>query len=212
MKADFWHQRWENKETGWHEASANPVFTDTFHHLGLTTGDRVFVPMCGKTLDIHWLLDNGYAVVGAELNEPAVQQLFTELGKKPRISDSGTHKCYEAENITVWVGDILTLSTEQLGQVDGIYDRGALVALPKEMRSRYAPHIKAISQCAPQLLVTYRYDTQKMQGPPFAIAEAELEAHYDNTHQRVEVFSRTVDGKFAPEVTVVERVWLLAEK
>ena len=38
----------------------------------------VFVPLCGKSLDMVWLLEQGFSVTGCEISELAVQQFFTE--------------------------------------------------------------------------------------------------------------------------------------
>jgi thiopurine S-methyltransferase len=51
----------------------------------------VFLPLCGKTLDIHWLLSNGYPVAGSELGEVAVKQLFSELAIITAIDDIRRH-------------------------------------------------------------------------------------------------------------------------
>jgi thiopurine S-methyltransferase len=65
MDATFWHQRWELNEIAFHEREANPLLVKYFDLLSLSKGSRVFLPLCGKTLAIHWLLSNGYRVVGS---------------------------------------------------------------------------------------------------------------------------------------------------
>jgi thiopurine S-methyltransferase len=89
MDKSFWHQRWEKQETGWHEGKANPLLVKHFHELSVAKGRRIFVPLCGKTLDISWLLSNGYRVAGAELSQLAIEQLFMDLGVQPEISKVG---------------------------------------------------------------------------------------------------------------------------
>lgn len=64
---------------------------------------------------------------------------------EPQITQEGEIKHYSAENIDMFTGDIFELSSEMLGPVDAIYDRAALVALPKEMRKRYAGHLTEIT-------------------------------------------------------------------
>ena len=89
---------------------------------------------------------------------------------------------YSAENIDLFAGDLFELSGERLGPVDAVYDRAALVALPKEMRIQYAAHLKAITDRAPQFLVTYRYDQSRLDGPPFSISAEEVERHYQDVY------------------------------
>ncbi len=86
MDASFWHNRWQTNQTGWHERAVNPLLITHFPSLNVPPGGRVFVPLCGKSLDLGWLLSRGYAVAGAELSELAVTQLFAELGMEPTVS------------------------------------------------------------------------------------------------------------------------------
>jgi thiopurine S-methyltransferase len=132
VDATFWHNRWQTNQTGWHECVVNPLLIIHFPSLNVSPGSRVFVPLCGKSLDLGWLLSSGYAIAGAELSELAVKQLFAELGMEARISEVGKHKLFRGEKIDIFVGDLFDLSREILGPVDAIYDRAALVALPCE--------------------------------------------------------------------------------
>src|SRR5690606_24667278 len=145
-------------------------------------GGRVFVPLCGKTRDIHWLLNEGFHVAGAELSEHASRQLFEELAAEPTIAERGPLKHFAAPGIDTFVGDIFALTRESLGSVDAVYDRAALVALPEAMRKQYTVHLRTLSGNAPQLLVTLEYEKDLISGPPFSILADELRMHYDATH------------------------------
>ena len=63
MEHDFWHDRWESNRIGFHESAPNPLLTEHFPALSVPNSGRVFVPLCGKTLDIGWLLSQGQRVV-----------------------------------------------------------------------------------------------------------------------------------------------------
>lgn len=86
MEASFWHRKWERGEINFHESEANPLLTTHFEKLDLAKGSRVFLPLCGKTRDIAWLLARGYRIAGAELSGQAIDALFQELGLKPEIA------------------------------------------------------------------------------------------------------------------------------
>ena len=135
MDRVFWHQKWESNDIAFHRSEANPLLVKYFNELSLAKGSRVFVPLCGKSLDIPWLLSHGYRVAGAELSKIAIEQLFDELGVTPEISRDGELDHYRANNIDLFVGDIFDVSDKMLGPVDAIYDRAALVALPEDMRN-----------------------------------------------------------------------------
>jgi thiopurine S-methyltransferase len=174
MEARFWHQKWERGEIGFHQSEVNPWLQAHLSCLNLPAKARVFLPLCGKTLDIAWLLAQGNRVVGAELSELAIQALFDNLAVQPQIVRRDNLIHYTAQDIDIFVGDIFALSAEHLGAIDAVYDRAALVALPPETRLLYAAHTTAIAQGAPQLLVTYEYEQSLRAGPPFSVEATEI--------------------------------------
>lgn len=183
MEAEFWHTKWENKSIGFHKSEANPNLVEYFGTLQLVQNSRVFLPLCGKTLDISWLLSNNYQVVGAELSEIAIIELFEELGLTPQITEIDSLKLYSAENIDIFVGDIFNLTSDILGNIDAVYDRAALVALPLDLRSKYTAHISQITNNKQQLLLTFEYDQSTRNGPPFSVTQAEVESHYNDAYE-----------------------------
>ncbi|MEM8967135.1 MAG: thiopurine S-methyltransferase [Bacteroidota bacterium] len=209
MDTDFWLNRWKSSDIGFHQGEANPLLVKYFPSLSLAKDDRVFVPMCGKTRDIAWLLSQGHTVVGVELSQLAIEQLFAELCTEPQVSHIGKLSLYQAPNIDVFVGDIFDLSSNVLGSVDAIYDRAALVALPKEMRQRYTEHLLDITFQAPQLLIVWKYDLTQMDGPPFSISADEVRQHYAQNYQPKLVDSIDVPGKLKEVDGAQENVWLL---
>ncbi len=59
--------------------------------------------------------------------------------------------------------------------VDAVYDRASLVALEPGVRRRYADHLTAIiPHEAPIFLISFEYDTDEMDGPPFSVAAGEI--------------------------------------
>jgi thiopurine S-methyltransferase len=194
MEQDFWRRRWREGLIGWHQPAAHPMLLKHLPTLGVGPGARIFVPMCGKTLDIHWLLQAGYRVVGAELVESAVEELFSELCVRPAVAELGSLKSYGAERIDVFVGDLFDLTRQTLGPVDATYDRAALVALPAPTRPAYAAHISEITARAPQLLITFDYDQTQMDGPPFSVPGEEVRALYADAYDAAPLESAEVAG------------------
>lgn len=209
MDAKFWQRKWENSEIGFHRSEANPLLVDHLPKLSLEKGDRVFVPLCGKTLDIAWLLAHGYRVAGAELVEMAIEQLFMGLGVEPNVSEVGAITQYSAPNIDIFGGDIFQLSRQRLGVVDAIYDRAALVALPGDLRNRYTAHLVTITQQAPQLLITYDYDQALMDGPPFSICNKDVHRQYGTAYDLTLISSKEVVGGLKGQCVATENVWML---
>lgn len=209
MEADFWHERWENKKIGFHEGEVNAFLAAYFHQLNLAKHSCIFLPLCGKTRDIAWLLQQGYRVLGAELSQIAVNELFSELSLTPNICQLGKLKHYQAENIDIYVGDIFELSKNELSEVDAIYDRAALVALPTSMRVAYSQHLMALTGCAPQLLITFQYEQSQIAGPPFSISEQAIKEYYTEFYQCNCLATKTLEGGLKGKVDADESVWLL---
>jgi thiopurine S-methyltransferase len=209
MDAEFWHQKWQNNQIGFHRDVVNPFLVDYIDHLALKAGQRVFLPLCGKTLDIAWLLSKGYQVIGVELHEPAVIELFEGLGVEPHITVVQDSKRYEHAGVTLFVGDLFDLTQQDLGRVDAVYDRAAIVALPETMRSRYTQHVVMISALASQLLINYEYDQTALNGPPFSVSNDELKTHYSEHYTMTLLHHCDVKGGMKGQCPATENVWLL---
>lgn len=212
MEASFWHNRWQTNQTGWHERAVNPLLIAHFPSLHVPPGKRVFVPLCGKSLDLGWLLSQGYAVAGAELSELAVTQLFADLGMEPRVSQVGPLRLFHGEKIDIFVGDIFDLTREMLGPADVVYDRAALVALPETVRTRYTAHLKAITGLAPQLVIGYQYDQSVVDGPPFSVSPEELRRHYGEDYTLTPLARVDVPGGLKGKCPATEHVWRLTTR
>ena len=181
MKKDFWLERWERKEIGFHQDEINPYLLQYWQELHPAQGCKVFVPLCGKSRDMLWLRKQGHSVLGVELSAIAVQAFFEENGYTPHHTTSENFKHCEADNIHILCGDFFDLKKDDITEVRAVYDRASLVALPPEMRERYISHLVNILPPATQiLLITFDYNQSEMSGPPFAVSTAEVESLYSN--------------------------------
>jgi thiopurine S-methyltransferase len=212
MDANFWHKKWERGEIGFHESQANPALVAHIERLKLAANSRLFLPLCGKTLDIGWLLERGYRVAGVELSALAVDALFDSLGVTPTLTPQANMTRYSAENIDIWVGNLFDLSPDMLGNVDAIYDRAALVALPKNMRKQYASQLIKLSNTATQLLITFEYEQQHYAGPPFAVDEGELRQLYDSSYSLTLLAQTAIAGGFKGTLDATNATWLLQRR
>lgn len=209
MEEQFWQQRWTNNQIAFHKAEVNPLLLRNLPSLVLAAGAPVFVPLCGKSLDLHWLLAQGYRVAGAELTQTAVDQLFDELRVTPQVVKLGALARYKADSITIFQGNIFDLTREMLGAVDAVYDRAALVALPEPMRTRYAAHLMTITSRAPQLLICYEYDQACADGPPFSVTETEVRERYGDAYTLRLLERASVEGGLKGTCPATEAVWLM---
>lgn len=212
MEADFWKIKWQKNEIAFHGSEANPLLVKHFGALALPEGSRVFVPLCGKSVDMAWLVSQGYRVAGAEWVEDAVRQFFSELGVEPQVSVEGKLKRYSAANIDLFAGDVFDLSPAVLGPVNAVYDRAALVALPEERRARYAAHVMNLTGMVPHLTICYEYDQARMEGPPFSISPEEIQRHYGGSYETVLLECAEVPGGLKGQCAARESVWYIKKK
>lgn len=182
MEPDFWHQRWQENRIGFHKDEVNPYLIECWPRLGIAPPARVFVPLCGKSLDLVWLLEQGYQVEGVELSELAVQAFFDEQKLPYKQAQLGEWRVWEGENIRLWCGDLFRLTSAQTGALEAVYDRAALIALPAPMRRRYVRHLRVLAGESPQLLITLSYPQDAMDGPPFSVEAAEVQALYADAY------------------------------
>jgi thiopurine S-methyltransferase len=171
----FWQRRWARNEIGFQLNEVNPYLHRHWPGLRLAEGARVFVPLCGKSLDMAWLAEQGFAVLGVELSERAVEDFFAEQGLIAEVTTQGEFEVYRAGALEIRCGDFFSLSRSDLAGCQGLYDRAALIALPEDMRQRYVEHLANILAPSCQgLLVTLDYEQEQMPGPPFAVSDAEV--------------------------------------
>ena len=163
MDADFWHERWQANQIGFHQETFNRRLTDHWDTLGLDDSSRVLVPLCGKSLDLIWLREQGHTVIGIEVSPLAVAAFFSENGISPTIHEENHYTRLSHDGIELLCGDLFALQAADIGPVDAFYDRAALIALLPTTRHRYVTHLANLCTAAtPGLLVTLEYNQQSL--------------------------------------------------
>lgn len=200
-----WLQRWQEGNIGWHEARGNSSLQKYWNQ----SGRRVLVPLCGKSLDLVWLERQGNEVVGVELSEIAVKAFFEENGIAYTLIE-GPLNAYVAKGpaITLYCGDVFKFSAERF---DAHYDRGALIALPPQVRRDYVRHLRTLlGRDATQLVVTVEYDEAIATGPPFSVPSSEVLSYWPEL-ERIDAHDDIANGppkfKAAGLKEMIEAVW-----
>ncbi|WP_434656573.1 thiopurine S-methyltransferase [Pseudomonas sp. R3-56] len=175
MDPEFWHKRWSTNQIGFHLPEVNPYLQRFWPQLGLPEETRVLVPLCGKTLDLLWLAQQGFSVLGVELSEKAVTDFFQEHQLEPNVSEEGAFKVFRSGAIEIRCGDVFALTPLDVADCATLYDRAALIALPAPMRERYAAHLQNIMPDCVGLLITLDYNQDEMPGPPFSVGHEEVQ-------------------------------------
>jgi thiopurine S-methyltransferase len=179
MEPQFWLERWQKREIGFHQPVPHRALDLYWDHLAVAKDARVFVPLAGKSLDLRWLAERGQRVVAVELAEAAVREFFADASLTPVASTQGKLLKLSAGAFDFYCGDFFDLEPKMLAGVTAVFDRAALIALPPPMRVAYSQRMGALlEQKAQMLLVTLEYDQLKLAGPPHSVAEPEVRSLY----------------------------------
>ena len=178
MEKNFWHQRWQEGRIGFHQADINAYLTQYWSYLDISEGAQILVPLCGKSRDMLWLREQGYAVLGVELSDIACRDFFLEAGEEVEAVTLGNYHRRERDGITLLCADLFELPWELFKPVKAVYDRAALIALPEEMRQRYAERMAQRLQSGVKvLLISLEHNLQS--GTPFSVPEVDVRALFE---------------------------------
>ena len=215
METEFWHQRWQENQIGFHLPDTNPHLQTCLPQLAIPAGSTVFVPLCGKSLDMFWLREQGHAVIGVEISPLAVESFFQENKLQVEKTESGDFALYQSDAIRIYCGDYMQLTPRQLGEIRLVYDRASLIALPPRMRQDYVrQHVTLTDTNTPVLLITLEYPQEQMDGPPFSVSEEEVTNLYAGRYKIEKLIDKDVlanEPRFAERglTALHEKVYLL---
>ncbi len=183
MKHQYWKNRWEENDVAWHLPMAHPLLIQMQAQLGLRQGDAVFVPLCGASIDMLYLAEQGYFVIGNELSPLACQQFFESNGLSYTKTQQGDFELYEGNNIFLYCGDFFKLAPALFTKkISAIYDRAALIALPEDLRQLYVKKLNTLFPTgADILLITIEYKNER-NVPPYLVESEELNSLYGDSH------------------------------
>jgi thiopurine S-methyltransferase len=175
MQPEFWHERWRTGRIGFHQPGTDRSLEAQWPRLQMARGSRVFVPLCGKSVDLLWLRDRGHCVTGIELSATAVEAFFLENGVAARRRVKDSFDTYESDGLRLIRGDFFALTPAQLGRVEGVYDRAALISWMPGLRARYVEHLASLLEPTTRmLLISLEYPQGEMRGPPFSVTRDEI--------------------------------------
>ena len=171
MEPSFWHKKWQFQQIGFHQSQVNSFLVKYWPGFGFAENSKVFVPLCGKSLDMFYLAEQSHNVMGCELNSLAVEQFFTDNKLDYHVDNIDEHELFVTEQVSLYQGDIFTLPHQITESIAGFYDRAALIAWPEVMRQQYVKTLaKLIRANVSGLLITLDYPQDTLNGPPFAVS------------------------------------------
>ena len=190
MQPDFWLDRWRTAQIGFHQAAVDRHLQAYWPLLKLPANSPVFVPLCGKSLDLMWLRERGHSVKGVELSPVALEAFVMEHGIPARRRVLKGFDVYEADGLTLFRGDYFKLAAALVGSVSAVYDRAALISWTPEARAAYVNHLTLLTSPGTQtLLIAVEFPAEQMQGPPFPLTRDAIETLYAG-HYSIEELAR----------------------
>lgn len=215
---ELWQQSWRNREIAFHQTAVNPYLVKFWPNFRLRAADRVFVPLCGKSLDLLWLAEQGHAVIGVELSPLAVRAFFKENKMQPTRRKLGKFMLWEHGRISILCGDFFQLSAADLGDVAAVFDRASLTALPDDIRAAYIAQLNRIlpPHCKMLLLTTEVPEAGEVQGQPNVVADEIANLYtgaFDIQLCHVEsIFEPDQNPEIRQPVRVEQKVYIMTPK
>lgn len=197
--------QWKNQRTAFHLSDVNRILKDHVDKLISTDNDdeddteeddkgkatclnrRVFVPLCGKTLDMTFLTKLADEVVGVEGIRMALEQ-FSEENPDLNVKFEGTVNGFDrfvGDKIILLRGNYFDLDdTKAGGKFGAIYDRGSMVAIEPHLRTDYVDTLgKLIAPGGKILLVVLERlgeEEAVKRGPPFTLPDSTIRELFES--------------------------------
>jgi len=216
MDASFWHNCWERNSLGFHQESVHPFLQKYLAPKLSMLGQHVFVPLCGKSLDMIWLAEH-MTVTGAELSDIACRDFFVEKGLTYQQKKQGDFTVFSFDQIRLFQGDFFQLKIQDIKTIDWIYDRAALIALPEILQQQYVDHLlNFLPDSATLCLISLEFPQEELTGPPFAIFPNDVEKLFSNCQIEYIAENELKDKRFAQRTfkvsKLVERLYFIKKK
>lgn len=148
MTVGMWKECWNTPNVAFHNPNLNELFIKYHDKMLTRPGMRIFVPLCGKAVEMKWLVDQGHKVVGLEAAPVPCKAFFEENNIPYEIHEmKGIHgEKYESldHNVVIYCCDFFLFSKDVCGEIDGIWDSGGLNSMDVEDRDKYIHRIRSL--------------------------------------------------------------------
>ena len=182
MEKTYWLNRWKAGKTQFNQPTPHRFLIKHFKTLSLQPQEQVFVPLCGKSIDMTWLMQQNQQVIGVEISPLAIADFLKENKLHTTSFGEGLFQVHQNASCTLYNGDIFNLTSQQLSEIKAVYDRGCLTALPpKTLRGQYVDWLKAtIPLNTKILLIVIQHGASEINEPPFSTSFEEVNLCFNN--------------------------------
>lgn len=184
LTAEDWHKRyWEDNNLYFHCEEPHDMLVKFYDRICGERNERIFLPLCGKSVDLMWLANRGHEVVGLEFSDIAVKAVFEESNQEYNVLTQDNFDVYKAKNVplTIYKGDFFLITNKLLGKFDAVWDRGGFTAIEAERRSEYVKILLTLLQeTGKVLLFSVNFDTSSYGGPPYPASIENVKDYFGN--------------------------------
>ena len=211
----FWEEQcWSQGVTPWHLSQPHGFLTSNYNNLlhGQPASElRILVPLCGKSVDLIWLKNQGFGeVIGVEGVRRAIET-FSSESEIPLLE--GTYKNTDIKSFSsedgrlcILMMDFFTLDHPTLnGSFDCVWDRASIVAILPEHRPLYAATMqRLLKKSFRYLMNTVEYDQNLMMGPPFSVPKSSIDSVFAS-FCRIVSLERSGDNTSGHQVSIKDQ-------
>ncbi|GAB1598651.1 probable thiopurine S-methyltransferase [Argonauta hians] len=216
----YWTNRWQENNITFHQENVHISLEKNLEKLIAGRKEiKVLFPLCGKCVDMKLLADKGHYIIGVDVAEQALENFFTENNLEHTVEELADNKgkLFKSKDgkIKLYCMDFFEFTKDFEGQVNAVWDRGALVAINPKTRTRYTQTIKQL--LAPDchyMIATMQYDPSLYPGPPYNVTKEDVEDLYSDVCSIEFVEENDYSYKFVDRglKEICERVYLLKVK
>ncbi|OUR95268.1 hypothetical protein A9Q84_15615 [Halobacteriovorax marinus] len=217
MEASFWKNAWVDRNIGFHLTEYNSFLLEAIKVKEIATKGACLVPLCGKTLDMIYLRDQGFSVIGFELAKQGVLEFFEENKIEYTLTKDEFYEIFQSQGLTIYCGDFFNAKKADLPSFDLIYDRASNIALPSEMRTKYYAKIKELSSPKSEMILMTMMGektsdgSEDLIGPPFSISKEETIEAYQTECEFFEILEERkmkINSKRLKDAGIISRKFL----
>ena len=165
----FWNDRFAAEFTPWDQGGVPECLQQNINHIGAAATfaqpPRVLIPGCGSGYEVKCFADLGWDVLAIDFSPAAVAQAKNKLS----LMNNGSALAASVHEVDFF-GDALANK-----RFDIVYERAFLCALPRRMWLQWSQRIAALIPSGGRLMGFFFADKID-KGPPFGLADGELEA------------------------------------
>ncbi|MFC5411294.1 thiopurine S-methyltransferase [Larkinella bovis] len=175
MEKQVWAASREASNARFHRQDVHPYVLKHLTPFALME-KTVFVPLCGRSLDLVYFSQFADRVVGVEQAERVILQFFADN----QLAYEKVGERYISNNLTIFCKDLFALTPEEVGEIDLVYDRASLVALPLPLRVGYLQKMEELTSPGTQYFLTTLEYAPEMDSAPYSIAPDEVYGYFPN--------------------------------